>query len=80
MKELSDFFNPTHKATSVKLSERSIRSYVKGPLKIVWTEEALSAHGGLELFSRYLAGQGWPRGCVKYSSSVVSTQTTARGG
>lgn len=43
----------------MRLSERSIRSFVKGFLPIVWTDEALSAHGGLELFSRYLAEHGW---------------------
>jgi hypothetical protein len=43
----------------VKLRKRSIRGRVKGSLPIVWTDEALSAHGGLELFSRYLRQQGW---------------------
>ena len=43
----------------MRLSERSIRTHVKGFLPIVWTEEALSAHGGLELFSRFLVEHGW---------------------
>jgi hypothetical protein len=43
----------------VRLSERSIRTRVKGSLPIVWTRESLSAHGGLELFARYLAKYGW---------------------
>jgi hypothetical protein len=43
------------------LSERSIRTSVKGFFEIRWTTEALSAHGGLELFHRYLAEQGWIR-------------------
>jgi hypothetical protein len=41
------------------LSERTIRTYVKGFLPIVWSDEALSAYGGLELFSRYLVTRGW---------------------
>lgn len=43
----------------MRLSERSIRTSVKGFLPLVWTEEALSAYGGLELFSRYLTASGW---------------------
>lgn len=43
----------------MKLRKRSIRVRVKGRLPIVWTDEALSAHGGLELFSQYLHQQGW---------------------
>lgn len=43
----------------MKLIQGSIRTHVKSFLPIVWTEEALSAHGGLEFFSRYLAEQGW---------------------
>ncbi len=43
----------------MRLSERSIRTYVKGFLPIVWSDEALSAYGGLELFSRYLVTHGW---------------------
>jgi hypothetical protein len=41
------------------LSERSIRTFVKDFFPIRWTTEALSAHGGLELFNRYLAEHGW---------------------
>jgi len=43
----------------VRIGKRSIRGRVKGFLPIVWTDEALSAHGGLELFSRFLATHGW---------------------
>jgi len=43
----------------VRLIQGSIRSHVKGFLPITWTDEALSAHGGLELFGRYLARHGW---------------------
>jgi hypothetical protein len=43
----------------VRIRKGSIRSRVKGFLPIVWTDEALSAHGGLELFSRFLAERGW---------------------
>ena len=43
----------------MRLRKRSIRTRVKGFLPIVWTDEALSAHGGLELLSRFLAEHGW---------------------
>lgn len=43
----------------MRLSERSIRTHVKTFLPIFWSDEALSAHGGLELFSRYLTQHGW---------------------
>lgn len=43
----------------MRLSERSIRTHVKGFLPITFTDEALSAHGGLELFSRFLVSRGW---------------------
>lgn len=43
----------------MRLKKGSIRARVKGFLPIVWTEEALSAHGGLELFGRFLAEHGW---------------------
>ncbi|MCP4965670.1 MAG: IS1380 family transposase [bacterium] len=43
----------------MRLIQGSIRTHVKGFLPIVWTDEALSAHGGLELFSRYMAERGW---------------------
>jgi hypothetical protein len=43
----------------VRIRKGSIRARVKGFLPIVWTDEALSAHGGLELFSRFLAERGW---------------------
>ncbi|MCP5031423.1 MAG: hypothetical protein GY939_06420, partial [Actinomycetia bacterium] len=43
----------------MRLIQGSIRTHVKGFLPVVWTDEALSAHGGLELFSRYLAERGW---------------------
>lgn len=43
----------------MRLSTRSIRTYVKTSLPIRWTDEALSALGGLELFSRFLVDRGW---------------------
>ena len=36
-----------------------LRARVKGPLAIEFTEEPLSAHAGLELFSRFLRAEGW---------------------
>jgi hypothetical protein len=38
----------------VRIRKRSIRARVKGDLSIAFTEEALSAHGGLELIRRFL--------------------------
>lgn len=43
----------------MRLFKRSLRARVKGFLPIGWTDEALSAHGGLELFARYLVSHGW---------------------
>ena len=43
----------------MRLIQGSIRARVKGFWPIVWTDEALSAHGGLELFSRFLWQRGW---------------------
>ena len=43
----------------MRLRKGRIRTRVKGFLPIVWTDEALSAHGGLELFGRFLAERGW---------------------
>jgi len=56
------FFPPTHnKATSVRQSQRSIRSSVKSSLPISFTDEALTAHGGLVLIERFLRESGWLR-------------------
>lgn len=43
----------------MRLIQGSIRSHVKGFLPTVWTDEAISANAGLELFSRYLVSHGW---------------------
>jgi hypothetical protein len=43
----------------VKLRKGSIRARVKGDLPIEFTEEPLTAHGGLELFRRFLARSGF---------------------
>jgi hypothetical protein len=43
----------------VRIRKRSIRARVKGDLSIAFTEEALSAHGGLELIRRFLDRSGF---------------------
>lgn len=43
----------------MRLRKGSIRTRVKGFLPIVFTDEALSAHGGLELLSHFLVDRGW---------------------
>ncbi len=43
----------------MKLRKRSIRGRVKGDLEIEFTEEPLTAHGGLELFRRFLGASGF---------------------
>jgi hypothetical protein len=43
----------------VRLRKGSIRARVKGDLPIVFTRERLSAHGGLELFRRFLDRSGF---------------------
>jgi hypothetical protein len=43
----------------VRIGKRFLRGRVKANLPIVFTEEKLSAHGGLELFCRYLDHSGW---------------------
>ena len=44
----------------MRLSRSRIRACVKGDLPITFSEEKLSAHGGLELFRRYLAALDVP--------------------
>jgi hypothetical protein len=44
----------------VRLSRSRIRARVKGGLPITFSEEKISAHGGLELFRRYLAALDVP--------------------
>jgi len=36
-----------------------LRTRVKGPMAIEFSEESLSAHAGLELFGRFLRAEGW---------------------
>lgn len=36
-----------------------MRTRVKGPMTIEFSEELLSAHAGLELFGRFLMAEGW---------------------
>lgn len=36
-----------------------MRTRVKGPMTIEFSEESLSAHAGLELFGRFLRAEGW---------------------
>jgi hypothetical protein len=43
----------------VRLRKRSIRGRVKGDLEIKFTDEPLTAHGGLELFRRFLGTSGF---------------------
>ena len=44
----------------MRLSRSRIRARVKGDLPIVFSDERISAHGGLELFRRYLAAIDLP--------------------
>lgn len=43
----------------MRQSQRSIRTHVKTPLSMAFTDEGLSAHGGLALIERYLIESGW---------------------
>ena len=43
----------------MRIRKRSIRARVKGDLSISFTQEALSAHGGLELIRRFLDRSGF---------------------
>ena len=43
----------------MRQSQRSIRTSVKSSLPIAFTDEALTAHGGLVLFERFLRESGW---------------------
>lgn len=43
----------------MRQSQRSIRTSVKSSLAIAFTDEALTAHGGLVLFERFLRRSGW---------------------
>lgn len=43
----------------MRLRKRLLRARVKGPHPIVWTQEALSAHAGLAVVSRFLESAGW---------------------
>jgi hypothetical protein len=45
----------------VRLRKRDLRAPVKGELDITFSEERISAHGGLEIFRRYLQGVGLAR-------------------
>ena len=44
----------------MRLSRSRIRARVKGDLPIVFSDERISAHGGLELFRRYVAAIDLP--------------------
>lgn len=61
LRELQRFLKPKNKATSVRHSQRSIRTSVKSSLPISFTDEALTAHGGLVLIERFLRDSGWLR-------------------
>jgi len=50
---------PTERTTFVRIRKRPIRARVKGDLSIAFTEEALTAHDGLELIRRFLDGSGF---------------------
>lgn len=43
----------------MRQSQRSIRTFVKTPLAIRFTDEALTSHSGLVLIERFLVGSGW---------------------
>ena len=43
----------------MRLRKRSIRGRVKGDLEIAFTDEPLTAYGGLELFRRFLTRSGF---------------------
>jgi Transposase DDE domain group 1 len=45
----------------VRLSKGQLRARIKGRLRLTFSEERISAHGGLELFRRYLSGLGLRR-------------------
>jgi hypothetical protein len=45
----------------VRLSKGQLRARIKGDLRITFSNERISAHGGLELFRRYLEGLGLRR-------------------
>jgi hypothetical protein len=45
----------------VRLRKRDLRAPVKGDFKITFSQERISAHGGLEIFRRYLAALDLPR-------------------
>ena len=48
-------------ATFVRLRKEEIRARVKGDLPIEFSEERISAHGGLEVFGRYLRAIELPK-------------------
>ena len=52
----------------MRRKKRSIRSRVKSDLPIIFTEEKLSAHGGIELFRRFLDRSGFSEGLQKVFS------------
>ena len=43
----------------MRIRKRSIRARVKGDLRISFTQERLSAHGGLEVIRRFLDRSGF---------------------
>ena len=45
----------------MRLSKGQLRARIKGRLSITFSDERISAHGGLELFRRYLVGLGLRR-------------------
>jgi len=45
----------------VRLRKRDLRAPVKGDLDVTFSEERISAHGGLEIFRRYLQALDLPR-------------------
>ena len=45
----------------MRLSKDQLRARIKGSPRITFSDERISAHGGLELFRRYLAGLGLRR-------------------
>lgn len=45
----------------MRLRKRDLRAAVKGDFDIAFSQERISAHGGLEIFRRYLSGLDLPR-------------------
>jgi hypothetical protein len=59
MEESTQQPSSTDEATFVRIRKGSIRGRVKSDLPIVFTQEKLSAHGGLEIFRRFLDRTGF---------------------